>query len=140
MSMMRPGTTVAASTKPAGGACARAAWEVLITTAAASSGMANDGGFDRRASPLLFPIRCSPSPLRAGARIHLDRHMRQTGQAFKAPLVGRRRLREIGHDRGHHRRVAGPKLPYVQVGHPVAAGLDALANGLRQRRIGNGVE
>jgi hypothetical protein len=34
----------------------------------------------------------------------------------------------------------GADLPEMQIGQPVATGLDALADTLRQRRIGHGVE
>src|SRR5580704_183945 len=72
--------------------------------------------------------------------IDFDGHMRKSGEALEPLLVDRRRLRRIGNDRGDHGGVAGAELPKMQIGEAISIGLDAVANALRHRRIGNGIE
>ena len=72
--------------------------------------------------------------------IDLDGHVGESGEILEPLLVSRRRLRRIGNDRHDHGGMAGTDLPEMQIGQPVATGLDALADALRQRRIGHRVE
>ena len=72
--------------------------------------------------------------------IDFDGHVRQSGEILEPVLVGRWRLRRIGNDRHDHRSVAGAYLPEMQIGQPVAADLDALADALGQCRIRHRVE
>ena len=73
-------------------------------------------------------------------RIHFDGDMRQPGKPIEPLLVDCRGLWGVGDDRGDHRGVARTHLPDMQVGDPVAADLDALANAVRKLAVGNGVE
>ena len=72
--------------------------------------------------------------------IDLDGHMRQSAQIFQSLLVRRGLLRRVGNHRHDHRSVAGADLPEMQIGQPVAAGLNTLTDPLRQRRVGHRIE
>src|SRR6266700_398885 len=65
---------------------------------------------------------------RMRTELDLDRHMAETSQAPQAALVGRRRQRMVGNDGYHRRAMAGTDLPQMQVGDPVAPGLQPVAD------------
>ena len=78
--------------------------------------------------------------MRAGAGLHLDGEMAQAGDAREAGLVGLRRLGRVRDQRYHRRMVAGSDTPNMEIGDPVAAGLEPVANLFRNPAFGAHIE
>ena len=63
-----------------------------------------------------------------GAGLHLDRNVAQVAQAAEPALVGGGRQRVIRDQRYHGCPMAGADLPQMQIGYPIALGLQPVAD------------